>query len=83
MRVVVLCRTGGNIAQTAVRWSLITILALFSPAVVVIDYWILREGLEKLSRGFVLLCLGTLQVWSARLLCASAPERLVAAFRGS
>jgi serine/threonine protein kinase len=54
--------------KPAVRWSLITILALFSLAAVVTDYSILREGLEKLSSGFVLLSLGMLQVWSARLL---------------
>lgn len=69
--------------KPAVRWSLITILTLFSLAAVVIDYWILREGLEKLGRGFVLLSLGMLQVWSARLLWALAPGRLSAAFRGS
>ncbi|HIF00652.1 MAG TPA: serine/threonine protein kinase [Planctomycetes bacterium] len=69
--------------KPAVRWILITILALFSLAAVVIDYWFLREGLENLSRGFALLSLGMLQVWSARLLRALSPGRLVAAFRGS
>jgi len=69
--------------KPAVRWSLLTILALFSLAAVVIDYWFLREGLEKLGHGFVLLSLGMLQIWSVSLLWALAPGRLVATLRGS
>jgi hypothetical protein len=73
----------GASPKPAVRWSLITIMALFSLAAVVIDYWLLREGFEKLSSGFILLSLGMLQVWSASLLWALAPGRWVATFRGS